>query len=210
MFKLLPIVFLILYTPATIPKDSGTYNVDISYEDKNGITLDTVMKTTVTSENTKRYENILLDANDFYITDKDNITDELILDKSNVKIWNENTFEEYAVSKIDYKEMTKNEYSVTMYYNDVTSITINMYVVGENEYNEIVFPVSYEKYGKVYKDNSNNAISKFSNIKFISLGVPIIIYFLTFIFAVSQSKLSSSVNKNLQSYLNYKNLTNKK
>ncbi len=203
MNMLMAIVALIIYTPDTIPVDVGTYRVNVDYDDGK-VDLDTSIKVNVIDETTVISQSILLDANDFYITDINDVDEELIIRLSNLKIWNQNTLEEYAPSNVVYSKVNENKYLVSLHYNDNVFVNVNMFLVGRDEYREVVLPSNYSEYYLGEDEYSRNFYFKY---QYIVIAFLLIIYILIY-FVFRQSNIfMSGFAKNISAYMDFKKLS---
>lgn len=140
MLKLLIILSLFLVTPEdmpyftseTVPTEVGTYPVKVEYTD--GIkTKSKIIQFTVISVDTVVEEYLAINAHDFTIGENAELTEEIILQMSEVKAWNLNTAEQYEIERLEVMRIDDTLYQVTFYSFQELTKTINIYV--ESDYN---------------------------------------------------------------------------
>ncbi len=172
----LMLTFIPTYFPESLPDDAGTYEVRLEYDSDPGIET-SLNLTILTAETIIKDNRIAIDAHSFYIEENTKLTNEIILDKSNVVIWDLNTYEEYDVKRI---ETIKNAdyYNIRLYVTDDFYKDIQAKILSPEDY------YIYDVEEPVYYENPTY-ISTLTTINFIAFAAPflfliflILIYFI--------------------------------
>ncbi len=196
MYVLMSLLLLVIYVPENVPEEVGSYRIEYSHEE-DGITISDEFNLTVTSKNTIKYEDYAIDASDFYVTDEDNINEELIINNSDVKIWNMKTLEEYGVSNVNFYKVKDKLYEAVITSENNLEVKINIFIIEDEEYMKKLGLYPYEDKGSY----SDPKYTNYSIFKPITVSVLLIIYVLIFLIFYSIFNIKKSIEQNVEAYM---------
>lgn len=195
--KLLIMLLMVVYTPDNVPTDGvGTFPIELNQGEENS----TIIYWTIVDDTTVKYENIYFDAKDIYVTEEDSINANSIIKFSNSYVWNETTLEEYDITDVTYYLISDGVYEAELFTINGFSKKIKIYVVDEEEYNEIYGITTFVEEEEVY---SNNFVKY---IKFLVFFIFLSLNFAIIILIILMTKNNKEFFRNMETYLKAKGI----
>lgn len=181
---------MIVFTPETLPEETGTYTVEYSTVE-NRKELKTIGVVTIVDKNTIINESIAIDAQDFSVSNEENINEETVLLFSEAKAWNITTQESYEIESVEIAKVDESTYNATLYSFDNISTTIKI-TVRDEKLNDKMFLESK-------KEDFNGDIGGYlsvRNIGFLSGTFILTLYALiSILWLMYNHKLNLSIRK---------------
>lgn len=149
-YLILPILFAtVIFTPDTAPLAPGNYPIEVYYQtDEEGVSSQITM--TVGSENYVTKDNIAIDGNDITTITTQSLTNDFLINASEVRAWNTETAESYQITDVGIKQIDDTNYNVTFTTILDVSTTVNLQLLTQGEVNAKYIELNQGQFLHIY------------------------------------------------------------